>query len=205
MNLDTVIENLKSAFPDAAVERVANPSAGGGDSLVLPAADAVAIARHLRDQLGFDYASNVSGVDWPPRKIKQTVVEAKVVDGATVEEKVQREVDMPGFLEAVYHLYSITGRHGPLTIRLRTADRERHVTLPSLTSIWKSAEFQEREIFDLFGIVFEGHPDLRRILMWDEFTDHPMRKDYVAPEDYEYEPTPHDRILAAVKKETAAQ
>ena len=73
------------------------------------------------------------------------------------------------------------------------------VTLPSLTPVWRSAEFQEREIFDLYGIVFEGHPDLRRILMWDEFEDHPMRKDYVEPNDYEYEPTPHDAVLEKVE------
>jgi NADH-quinone oxidoreductase subunit C len=65
-----------------------------------------------------------------------------------------------------------------------------------LTPVWRSAEFQEREIFDLFGIVFKDHPDLRRLLMWDEFKDHPMRRDYVDPDDYEYEPTPHDEVLA---------
>ena len=47
----------------------------------------------------------------------------------------------------------------------------------------------------MFGIVFKGHPDLRRILMWDEFKDHPMRRDYVEPDDFEYEPTPHDEVL----------
>jgi NADH-quinone oxidoreductase subunit C len=49
-------------------------------------------------------------------------------------------------------------------------------------------------------VVFEGHPDLRRILMWDEFKDHPMRKDYVEPDDYEWEPTPHGEVLAKAKQ-----
>jgi NADH-quinone oxidoreductase subunit C len=114
-----------------------------------------------------------------------------------VEEKSKRIE--PGYLEAVYHLYSMALRHGPVVIRLRTANRTDAVTLPSLTPIWKSCDFQEREIFDLYGIVFEGHPDLRRLLMWDEFKDHPMRKDYVAPDDYEWEPTPHDQVLARAK------
>ena len=67
--------------------------------------------------------------------------------------------------------------------------------IPSPTPIWRSAEFQEREIFDLFGVIFDGHPDLRRILMWNAFQDHPMRKDYVDPDDFEYEPTAHDQVL----------
>jgi NADH-quinone oxidoreductase subunit C len=72
--------------------------------------------------------------------------------------------------------------------------------IPSLTPLFRSAEFQEREIFDLFGIVFGGHPDLRRILMWDEFKDFPMRKDYVEPDDYEWEPTPHDEVLEKARR-----
>jgi NADH-quinone oxidoreductase subunit C len=86
-------------------------------------------------------------------------------------------------------------KHGPVVIRMRTVNRSDEAKLPSLTPVWRSAEFQEREIFDLYGIVFEGHPDLRRILMWDEFEDHPMRRDYVEPDDYEYEPTAHDAVL----------
>ena len=82
-------------------------------------------------------------------------------------------------------------KHGPVIIRLRTANRTDKVDLPSLTPVWRSCDFQEREVFDLYGVVFERHPDLRRILMWDEFKDHPMRKDYVEPDDYEWEPTAH--------------
>jgi len=94
-------------------------------------------------------------------------------------------------------------KHGPVILRLRTANRTDQALLPSLTSVWRGAEFQEREIFDLYGIVFDGHPDLRRILMWEEFKDHPMRKDYVEPDDYEYEPTAHDEVLEKARKQSA--
>ena len=85
--------------------------------------------------------------------------------------------DYRQYLEAVYHFYSIAKKEGPLTIKVRT-DMEKSV-IPSVTPIWRSAEFQEREAYDLVGIHFEGHPDLRRILMWDGFQYHPLRKDYV--------------------------
>ena len=104
----------------------------------------------------------------------------------------------------MYHLYSIAHKHGPVIFRLRTADRAGNVHLPSLTSVYRSAEFQEREIFDLYGIHFDGHPDLRRILMWDEFVDFPMRKDYREPDDYEYEPTPHDEVSEKAREHRAS-
>jgi NADH-quinone oxidoreductase subunit C len=88
-------------------------------------------------------------------------------------------------------------------LRLRTENRTDKTTVPSLTPVWRSAEFQEREAYDLFGIQFEGHPDLRRLLMWEEFKDFPMRKDYVGPDDFEYEPTPHDEILEKAKAHAA--
>ncbi len=87
---------------------------------------------------------------------------------------------------------------------MRTVNRTDQVELPSLTSVWRSAEFQEREIFDLFGVVFTGHPDLRRILMWEGFKDHPMRQDYVEPDDFEYEPTAHDEVLKRAQEHRAA-
>jgi NADH-quinone oxidoreductase subunit C len=77
--------------------------------------------------------------------------------------------------------------------------------VPSLTPVWRGAEFQEREAYDLFGITFEGHPDMRRILMWEEFKDYPMRKDYVEPDDYEYEPTPHDDVLEKASRRHPAE
>jgi NADH-quinone oxidoreductase subunit C len=128
-----------------------------------------------------------------------------VVDGVEKEIDQSEEQKIPGYLEAVYHLYSIAHKHGPVVLRMRTADRVEGARLPSLTPVYRSAEFQEREIFDLYGIRFDGHPDLRRILMWDEFEDHPMRKDYVQPDDFEYEPTPHDEVLERAKQHYPAR
>ena len=102
---------------------------------------------------------------------------------------------MPGCLEAVYHLFSVAKKHGPVVLRMKTVNRTDQVESAVAHTHLALGEFQEREIFDLFGIVFTGHPDLRRLLMWDGFKDHPMRRDYVEPDDFEYEPTAHDEVL----------
>jgi NADH-quinone oxidoreductase subunit C len=197
---------IEAAVPGAGVEIVPNPSPSAQHSLRLAPEHAVEIARFLRGDAGLalDFLSNVTGVDWPEKeiaeKVKVTRTVTKTVDG--VEQQVEETVEEtrkhvePGCLEAVYHLYSVARKHGPLVIRMKTANRTDQVELPSLTPIWRSAEFQEREVFDLFGIVFTGHPDLRRLLMWEGFKDYPMRKDYVEPDDFEYEPTAHDAVLA---------
>lgn len=197
---------IEAAVPGAGVEVVLNPSPSGQHSLRLAPATAVAVARFLRDnaELALDYLSNVTGIDWPDKEITEKIKVARTVtkniDGVeqTVEETVEepRKRVEPGCLEAVYHLFSVAKKHGPVVFRMRTVNRTDQVQLPSLTPIWRSAEFQEREIFDLYGIVFTGHPDLRRLLMWESFKDHPMRRDYVEPDDYEYEPTAHDHVLA---------
>jgi len=195
---------IEAALPGAGVEIVPNPSVSGQHSLRLAPETAVAVATYLRDMEQFDFLSNVTGVDWLDKeiaeKVKVTKPVVKTVDGVetTVEETVEetRKRVEPGFLECVYHVFSVALREGPLVLRMRTANRTDQVELPSLTPIWRSAEFQEREVFDLFGIVFKGHPDLRRLLMWDEFKDHPMRRDYREPDDFEYEPTAHDEVLA---------
>jgi NADH-quinone oxidoreductase subunit C/D len=101
----------------------------------------------LRDDLGYDYLSSVTGVDYFP------------------ENK----------MEVVYHLRKSTGG-SPLV--LKTLVERDNSVVPSIVSIYPGAEFQEREAWDLLGITFEGHPDLRRILMWEGFSGHPLRKDW---------------------------
>jgi NADH-quinone oxidoreductase subunit C len=193
---------IESGVAGAKIEIIPNASPSQQASLRIDNEHAVEIARFLRDnsEQRLDFCSNVTGVDWLDRSIKKTVKVKQVIDGIEKEVDQTSEEVIPGYLEAVYHLYSIARKHGPVIIRMRTTDRAVETRLPSLTSIWRSAEFQEREIFDLYGIRFEGHPDLRRILMWDEFEDYPMRKDYREPDDYEYEPTPHDDVLEKAKR-----
>lgn len=196
---------IEAAVPGAAVTVIPNPSPSAQHSLLLDPEHAVSVAEFLRDNedLALDFLSNVTGVDFLDKeiaeKVKVTRQVPKTVDDVEqmVEETVEetRKRVEPGYLEAVYHLFSVAKKHGPVIIRMRTVNRTDQVELPSLTPVWRAGEFQEREVFDLFGIVFKGHPDLRRILMWDEFKDHPMRRDYVEPDDFEYEPTAHDEVL----------
>lgn len=134
---------LKEKFPD-----LQDDPRDGYTGLMVPPDQLTAVAQTLKDELGFDYLSSVTGVDL----IK--------------EDK----------MEVVYHTYSIAKGGGSVVLKAQT-DRENAV-VPSLVPVWKGADFQEREAYDLLGIKFDGHPDLRRILMWDGFHGHPLRKDW---------------------------
>jgi NADH-quinone oxidoreductase subunit C len=195
--LEQIKSRLTRALPGARLEIIANESPSAQRSLLVDAAHGVAVAEFLRNdaELRLDYCSNATGVDWPEAVIKTKTKKKVVVEGVEKEIEETLETLRSGHLEAVYHLYSMAKKHGPVILRMRTENRADQNHLPSLTPVWRSCELQEREIFDLYGIVFDGHPDLRRILMWDGFQDFPMRKDYVEPDDYEYEPTPHDHVL----------
>ena len=200
--LEQIKGRVEAAIPRASVEIVPNESPGGQPSLLVDNAQALVLATFLRDDpsLRLDYASNVTGIDWLDAVVQEKRKVKQVIEG--IEREIEEVVEhkKAGYLEVVYHLYSMELKHGLIILRLRTANRSDNARVPSLTPVWRSAEFQEREAYDLYGITFEGHPDLRRILMWDEFTDFPMRKDYVEPDDYEYEPTPHDDVVEKAQR-----
>ena len=122
-----------------------------GDGLVAGFQDLPAVCKMLKqtERFSLDYLANLTAVDYPAE---------------------QR-------MDVVYHLYSMAKKHGPLTLKVKL--NRTQAVVASITPIWRGAEFQEREVYDLYGVTFEGHPDLRRILMWDGFEGHPMRKDYV--------------------------
>ncbi|RMG18060.1 MAG: NADH-quinone oxidoreductase subunit C [Deltaproteobacteria bacterium] len=92
----------------------------------------------------------------------------------TCVDRLHLEPSTPRF-EVVYHLYSLRKKH---RVRLKARVPEEDPRLPSVVPVWKGANWFEREVYDLYGVTFDGHPDLRRILLYPEFEGHPLRKDY---------------------------
>src|SRR5437588_8791548 len=136
--LEQIKTRIESAVSGAKIDIVPNSSPSQQASLLINNEHAVEIARFLRDdpELRLDFCSNVTGVDWLDRTIKKTVKVKQVVDGVEKEVDQISEEKVPGYLEAIYHLYSMALKHGPLIIRMRTANRAAGVHLPSLTPVW---------------------------------------------------------------------
>lgn len=86
-------------------------------------------------------------------------------------------VDYLDYFEVVYHLVSLRHNHS-LVVKTRCHDRDRPM-VPSVVSLWQGADLQEREVYDLMGITFSGHPNLKRLFLWEGFPGHPLRRDYL--------------------------
>jgi NADH-quinone oxidoreductase subunit C len=144
----STVETVQHTFPQALLEAV---EYRGEHTLVLKPEHLLAVCTFLRDTLQYSMLETVTAVDWPER--------------------------VPRF-DVVYHLLSIPNQCF-IRLKVRVGIRgEEHPALPSVTTIWPGANWYEREVYDLFGLIFTGHPDLRRILMPNNWTTHPLRKDY---------------------------
>jgi NADH-quinone oxidoreductase subunit C len=131
------------------------------------------ITRYLRDEpdLAFNYLHCITAVDYFEKDAKKAAAAA-----------------WQPHLELIYHLSSMT-HHYKLVLkttlpRWRDDLEGKLPEVPSVSSVWSTAEWHEREVYDLMGIVFSGNPDLRRILCPEDWVGHPLRKDYVMPEEY---------------------
>ena len=101
------------------------------------------------------------------------LVDVTALDNSQMESELM-QFDYARFM-VVYHLYSYQGQ---CRVRVKVPVHENDLSIPSVTALWQGANWLERETYDMFGINFEGHPDLRRILMPDDYEGHPLRKDY---------------------------
>src|SRR6266436_6338342 len=132
-SLEEIKARIEAAVPGAKIDVVVNPGPANQSSLLIDNEHAPAIAKFLRDDptLRLDFCSNVTGVDWLDRVAKKTVKVKKLDDGEEKEVTEPIEEKIPGYLEAVYHLYSMRHKHGPVIIRMRTGDRAEGARLPS--------------------------------------------------------------------------
>ena len=146
--LDQIKLRIEAGVPAARLEIVRNDSPSTQHSLLVDNEHTVAVAKFLRDdpELQLDYCSNVTGVDWPDIELTEKVKIQKIVDGVEKEVEEVKKTKRPGYLEAVYHLYSMSLKHGPVIIRVRTGNRGDMVHLPSLTPVWRGCEFQENKM-----------------------------------------------------------
>ncbi len=122
----------------------------GDLSIVVESESVLEVARHLKQTEGFDYFLYATAVDWPAREPRFTVI------------------------------WEVRSLANKTRIRIKTTAAMPEPTVPSMTSVWPAAGWHERETYDLFGIKFAGHPDLRRILMPASWEGYPLRKDYVS-------------------------
>lgn len=155
LEIGQIIAVIKEKLPEAVVEEVLD---GGDPFVVVKAEQWGETARLCRDdsRLGFDLLSCISGVDYPERE-----------EGPEIE--------------VVYHLDSTVNHHG-LTIKVKLPRSDPRVA--SVEEIWRTADWHERETYDLVGVVFEGHHNLVRILCAEDWVGHPLRKDYESPDSF---------------------
>jgi NADH-quinone oxidoreductase subunit C len=144
----STVDMVGERFPQAVIEVV---KFRGEQTILLKPEHLVAVCAYLQKSLHYTFLSSVTAVDWPER--------------------------VPRY-DVVYHLLSISHR-SELRLKVRVGERgEDHPSVPTVSGVWPGANWYEREVYDLFGILFAGHPDLTRILMPMDWTTHPLRKDY---------------------------
>ncbi len=144
-----IIEIVKKNFPDALADSHAQH---GDETLIVKKEHLLEVMRFLRDdpQTDFNFLIDLTAVDC-------------------------MHLDKPHRFETVYHLFSLDKKR---RLRVKAPVDIEDCVIDSIVSVWKAADWMEREVWDLYGIKFRGHPNLKRILMYEEFEGHPLRKDY---------------------------
>ena len=180
MNTESLIQAVGDRFPQAVVSSHAYR---GDATVILRRESLVEVARTLKEDSSFqmNLLVDITAVDYSAfGKKPSPAFFASSGVGVRPKTEIPDATPWPGppspaRFAVVYHFYSLALKH---RLRLSVPVEEEDAVVPSLTSLWGAANWLEREVWDMFGIQFEGHPDLKRILMYEEFEGHALRKDY---------------------------
>lgn len=185
--LEDIERRIQSRFGDLATH-----VAFGELTVFVPAEQVLVVATFCRDdeELAFELLADLSGVHWPGG---DHVVDPQISTTGWPENRLTRD---RGTIEVTYHLLSLSRGH---RVRLVVAVDDRDPVVPSVTSLHATADFHEREVYDFFGVRFDGHPNLVRILMPEDWAGYPQRKDHpLGGVDTEYRgafvPPPDERV-----------
>lgn len=195
--MEAIIDRLRDKFSSAIV---ATSHFRGDETAIVTKEAIVPVLTYLKDHLGFDVLIDLCGADYfappqpstHPRQADFSAVSRWRNDVVPVKEGERFEV--------VYHLYSIE-KKCRLRIKVRVSEADAEVD--TACGLWKAANWAEREVFDMYGITFRGHPNLKRILTYPEFEGHPLRKDYPI-EKRGVVPTPDDLLDELERRKAAA-
>ena len=180
MNQEQLLDAVAARFPDAVI---ASHAYRGDATLIVRGESLVEIARFLKEDsaLRMDFLMDLSAVDYSEfGKAPQPAFFASSGVSVRPKSQIPDEDPWPGpprgaRFTVVYHFYSTAHRH---RLRLVVPLPESNPEVGSLTALWPGADWLEREVWDMFGVRFRNHPNLKRILMYEEFEGHPLRKDY---------------------------
>lgn len=170
MSGQAFVDQLKQKFGD----KIAGSNLENVDPWIEVTVDGIIdVCRYLKEEssLAFDYLNSVTAVDYLHTDAKKAA-----------------KADWEPHIQVVYHLFSMKHKHS-LVLKVMLPrwkdDQEGQLPeVPSVSEIWSTADWHEREVYDLFGIHFTGHPNMRRILCPEDWVGHPLRKDYEMPLEY---------------------
>ncbi len=190
LSLEDIERRVQERFPSVAAE-----IAHGELTLHATAEVLVDLLTFCRDDLACEMLADLSGVHWPAG---EHVIERQSSTTGWPEYRMDRE---QGVVEVLYELRSLSRNH---LFRVSVGTDDTDPQLPSVTGVYRTANFHEREVYDFFGVEFDGHPDLTRILMPDDWVGHPHRKDYplggvdIPYKNDKFIPPPDERELREV-------
>jgi len=201
MDSKGIFEALQAKFGEDVVFGYEPPKlASLDDYFFVKPDDIVPVAEFLRDdpKLSFDYLECLTGVDYP----SSPVVKPQTQDEDAGQDKDEEDDKEQGSIHVVYHLRSYDKKHRAV---VKVSLPRSEPRLATLSTVWSAANWQERECFDLLGVDFVGHPDLRRIMLPEDWEGYPLRKDYEEKPEYHGIPTtrPNPLDLLVINKKPA--